>query len=246
MLPAMSGRVLPVLLVLNLCTIVCFGQEKPARDKAAPAVCEVERNLDIARQQAAEAKALHQSPADILMLAQAADQLWPWHEKEARELLTTAYDLTDKYFREPFDDIGQWKKVWSQTSNPHFAVIAVIARRDPEWGRQLGERVRTEAEKFALPVTDDFDPSGRRLGAALALLPVNKPLAVALAQSSLRYPASRSLLSFLFTLAELDQRQADALFLEALRANEYRRMDTLMTLAPYSFRLNRVVCEGDY
>lgn len=246
MLPALRCCVLPVLLALSLFTIFGFGQKKTAPDKAAPAACDVERNLDAARQQAAEAKALHQSPADILMLAQAADQIWPWSEKEARELLTTAYDLTDKYFREPFDDIGQWKKVWSQTSNPHFAVIAVIARRDPEWGRQLGERVRVEAERFALPAADDFDPSGRRLGAALALLPVNKPLAVALAQSSLRYPASRSLLSFLFTLAEVDQRQADALFREAVRASQRRPVSVLMTLAPYSFRLNRVVCEGDY
>ncbi|MFN7949164.1 MAG: hypothetical protein U0Z53_27670 [Blastocatellia bacterium] len=246
MLPALRCRVLPVLLALSLFTIICFSQEKTVPDKAAPAVCDLERSLDLARRQAAEAKALHQSPADILILTQAADQLWPWHEKEARELLTTAYDLTDKYFREPFDDIGQWKKVWSQTSNPHFAVIAVIARRDPEWGRQLGERVRTDAERFALPAADDFDPSGRRLGAALALLPVNQPLAVALAQSSLRYPASRSLLSFLFTLAEVDQRQADALFLEALRASQRRPISVLLTLAPYSLRLNRVVCEGDY
>lgn len=253
----LNHHLLSASLAVTLLAPICFGQEKadPKPDhkeeatqkKEAPApVCDQQRGILLVEQQVDEAKALHKSPADLLILALAADRLWPWHEKEARALLAEAYDLTDKYFREPFDDIGKWKKTWSQIENPHFAVISVIARRDPEWAAQLAERIRTEENRFSLPSTNDFDPAGRRLGAALALLVVNRPLAIALAQSSLRYPASRSLLSFLFRLAEKDQRQADQLFLEALQANRYGSVETLMYLAPYTFRLNRVACEGDY
>jgi hypothetical protein len=247
---AISQYLLSVSLLLSLLLPVCAAQEadqKKEKSEEPAQVCEVERSLSLAEEQVAVAKGLHKSPAEILLLTQAAHQLWPWQEKRARELFAEAYDLTDKYYREPYDDLGKRRKLWSQAENPHFAVIGAIARRDPEWARQLAERIRADADKFALPSTEDFDPAGKRLGAALALLPVNRPLAVSLAQSSFRYPASRALLSFLFVLAEKDQRRADQLFLEALRANEYRAsVASLMNLAPYSFRLNRVVCEGDY
>jgi hypothetical protein len=244
------SHLLSVLLLLSLLAPVCAAQEAERKKEKAeePAqVCDVERSLGLAEDQIGVAKSLHKSPADILILTQAAHQIWPWQEKRARELFAEAYDLTDKYYREPYDDLGKRRKLRGQAENPHFAVIGAIARRDPEWAKQLAERIGADADKFALPSTDDFDPAGKRLGAALALLPVNRPLAVSLAHSSLRYPPSRSLLSFLFMLAEKDQRQADQLFLEALRVSEYRTsVAALMNLAPYSFRLNRVVCEGDY
>ncbi|HZS06407.1 MAG TPA: hypothetical protein VFD58_16325 [Blastocatellia bacterium] len=265
---SLGRNLLPALFTLSLITLPCPGQEaakpagqkeetvgkkgaadqkdEPASKKEPALVCDQQRGMVLVWRQSDEAKALHKSPADLLIMTQAADQLWPWQEKEARELLSEALDLTDKYFRGPPEDVRGWKQVWTKLENPHFAVINVISRRDPEWARQLADRIKTDEEKFSLPSTDDFDPAGRRLGAATAILPMDAALAINLARSSLRYPASPALLNFLLLLAAIDQRSADKLYEEAVRANDRSWAGALVNLAPYPFMLKRVVCKGDY
>ncbi|MFN0124418.1 MAG: hypothetical protein ACKV2V_28285 [Blastocatellia bacterium] len=214
--------------------------ETQEEDAAAP-VCNANLGLMQARRVVDITSYIKREPDSILLLGQVADLLWPWAESEARDLFKHALERADKAFREPASEPGKWKETWTELENPHYVLLEMIARRDPAWAAKLAEKVVRDDQMFSLPSTSDFDPAGRRLGAALAIVKTDRNTAITLARTTLRYPASRALIEFLFRLAETDTELADGFYREAFRAYRWGPLEGFLTLGPYAFGRARVI-----
>jgi hypothetical protein len=221
------------------------GAQSP--EPAPKVFCDPFHARSLVREQLSEAKAFENVAKRIGLLTSAADLLWPYDQRAARDLFTEAYELAVKDFREHKDKQVQLAKgVFEQRPDQRFVVMTAVARRDPAWARTLAEGVaeerRREAEEAKDAATRQWDgkPKGAEdtLWLAMSLLPVDRGTAMTLARGSFRFPASIPLMLFLFRLAEQDAPAADALYREALAAYADRTATDLAYLAVYPFALN--------
>jgi hypothetical protein len=100
----------------------------------------------------------------------------------------------------------------------------------------MGEAERQLSEQS--PNTESFHAlltATRLLYSATRLVSSDQNTAIYLAQTSLKYPATVDLSRFLYTLAAIDQRAADQLYLQALAAYADRPMREFLYLATYPF-----------
>jgi hypothetical protein len=222
------------------------GAQSP--EQAPKVFCDPFHARSLVREQLSEAKAFEDAAKRIALLTSAADLLWPYDRRAARDLFTEAYELAVKDFRERKDEQVQLAKgVFEQRPDQRFVVMTAVARRDPAWARTLAEGVAEERRREAEEAKDAATTrrwDGKAKGAedalwlAMSLLPVDRAAAMTLARGSFRFPASFALTLFLFKLAETDGAAADALYREALAAYADRTATDLTYLAVYPFALN--------
>ncbi|HJQ31381.1 MAG TPA: hypothetical protein VJ866_04335 [Pyrinomonadaceae bacterium] len=221
------------------------GAQSP--EQAPKVFCDPFHARSLVREQLSEAKAFESAEKRIALLTSAADLLWPYDQRTARDLFTEAYELAAKDFREQKDETPTLRNgVLTQKVDRRFVVMSAVARRDPAWARTLAEGVaeekRREAEdaneaKLSAQVAQARGAEGT-LNLAQSLLAVDRATALALARGSFRLPATYTLILFLFKLAERDAAAADALYREALAAYADRTATDLVYLSVYPFALN--------
>jgi len=98
-------------------------------------------------------------------------------------------------------------------STLHRRVIALIARGDAEWARRLID----SAAKREVEDQSSKAASAANIGTAFGLLEEDAPVAVQFAERSLTGGLHRAFLDFILTLRKKDEREANRLFLQALR-----------------------------
>ncbi|MBV9928325.1 MAG: hypothetical protein JOZ96_25120 [Acidobacteria bacterium] len=210
--------------------------------------CDPFQSRALVREQLSEAKAFGDVLKRISLLTSAADLLWPYEQRAARDLFTEAYELAAKDFKEQKEQTPTLRNgVLMQKVDRRFVVMAAVARRDPAWARRLAEDVaeerlrEAEESKGAAAGAGASQAKGAEgaLGLAQSLLPVDRATALTIARGSFRFQASYTLILFLFKLAETDRAAADALYREALAAYADRSATDLAYLAVYPFALNR-------
>lgn len=236
-----------ILLALIYGTAQPVGATRTQQTARLPgAECDRERALDLVRQQIAEVKLIEDEVARISLLLRVADLLWPAEQETARSLLTEAYELAARNYRQKGEVMRrEGAGLVSVVPDQRFVVISAVARRDPAWAQKLAQRAldekEREAEEDATPSNLRSAPGQKLIEVALSLLPGQKPAAVEFARRSLSYPATMNELPhFLFSLAAVDQSAADEFYAEAL--NAYAQAGTvgqLLYLAAYAFALNR-------
>ncbi|HWW76301.1 MAG TPA: hypothetical protein VNZ44_12970 [Pyrinomonadaceae bacterium] len=222
------------------------GAQSP--EQAPKVFCDPFHARSLVREQLSEAKSFESAVKRISLLTSAADLLWPYDQRAARDLFTEAYELAVKDFREQKDEqVRLAKGVFEQRPDQRFVVMTAVARRDPAWARTLAEGVAEERRRAAEEAKDAAATrqwDGKSKGAedalwlAMSLLPIDRATALTLARGSFRFPASLPLMLFLFKLAETDGASADALYREALAAYADRTASDLAYLAVYPFALS--------
>jgi hypothetical protein len=245
------SRVKRLLLALLVISLLCPFQltwaatTQQANQQAsnnAP-VCDQTRALLLAQQQATEAKTLDQPAQRITILVRAADLIWSRQQEAARAILTEAYDVAQDEFKKKGDESHLENDLVVFYQDQRFIVLTVIARHDPQWAKRLAESAaedtRREAEKATTSNASPFSGGDKLIGLAFSLLAVDQQVALNLVRSSFRYPASSSLMWFLYKLAQTNASAADQLYREAINAQANPGLTELAYLAVYPFALNR-------
>jgi hypothetical protein len=183
-----------------------------------------------------------------------ADLLWPHQEERARSLFAEAFELASAHFKEKGDEVRREmgradSKVPGLTvrlPDQRFVVLRAVARRDAAWARRLAERAAEETRLDAEKKGKTGDSASRLTSEKLlmlaeSLLPNELPTALSLARLSYRGTATSFLPRFLYKLAEVNRRAADALYQEALAAYAARDLEELLHLSSYPFALRAAV-----
>lgn len=225
-------------------------KEPQTKEAQARVFCDPSRAVSLVETQLSEAKMFEAVERRLSVMTRAADLLWSYERETAREIFRQAYDLAEKDFREHENDPPPQHtgsiSVLVPRIDQRFVVMTAIARRDPAWARQLAESVAEEklrdAETSSNAAAAERGKQGvgeNTLNLAQSLLPVDRGAATGLVRKSFRYPATYTLILFLFKLAETNQAEADGLYMEALSAYHDRSASDLAYLAVYPFALNR-------
>jgi TonB family protein len=147
--------------------------------------------------------ALRSARAKAFEIARLAAVLWKQDETHARFLFEKALNLTTPNGNDPEA---------RALSTLHRRVVALIARSDAEWAKQL-------IDSAAKRETEDQSSktfSGANIRTALGLLEDDSPVAVQFAERSLKGGVNAAFLDFVFALRKKDQPEANRLFLQAL------------------------------
>jgi hypothetical protein len=263
-MPTSSFRRLTLQFLTLLLSFIACGQPAARAQDAAQSqpkeqtpkqqvFCDRARAVALVEAQLSEAKMFADPVKRIAVMTHAADLLWPFEPQTAHDTFADAFDLAVKDFRDQGSEPKKQNGMAAPKVDRRFAVMSAIARRDPAWARTLAEGVAEEKKRAAEEAanatnaaSDNADGERGRssiaentLGLAQSLLPVDRGSALALARGTFRYPASYTLMLFLFKLAETDQAAADALYREALGAYADRTAGDLVYLSVYPFALNR-------
>jgi hypothetical protein len=224
-----------VLCLVALSAQPIFCQKEPKRT-ASPTRCDREAAIQTIQQQIDLSKTIDQVTRRIPILIRAADLLWPFNQAKARATFNDAFQLaTQEEENRRFKD-ARAQNLFSDGLDLRFVVIRALAKRDLTAARMLAEQVQNddilaESQNPAIRL----EVAQKRLVSALQVLPVNLPLAIDIARSSLRYPASFMLTRFLYAVAKADQNKADELYGQALSAYEDRPMREFLYLSTYPF-----------
>lgn len=213
-----------------------------------------QRGVELALQVGEMAKEIDDRRNSAIILAVAADLLFPYREELARELFQRAFDTAVAYYQEtPDDNRGQpGKHVGNSRKDVRVEVIKLINKRDPKMGVDYNEKY-VEAKK-----KEDPERAAREFGsnhnadrffgnvsatnglidAANNLLNEDARLAVDIARRAVDLSISPTMSGFLSSLAGRDRTAADGLYLHALerlRSNPAPLPGQLLALSAYPF-----------
>jgi hypothetical protein len=221
----------------------------PADERPAPA-CDVERPLQLVREQLSEAKAFASGAKRVAVMARAADLLWPFDEAQARAVFAEAFEVASSHYREHGQEVSVRKSsrgdatmpgVTYMVPDPRVVVIRAVARRDPAWAQKLSARTAEETRRRATAVEKSGKwgdtPAEKLITLARSLEMDDLGLSLSVARESLRHPASRFLSQFIYNVARKDRAAADGLYLDALRAYSAADLASLLQLSGYPFGL---------
>lgn len=224
----------------------------PAEERAAPA-CDVERALQLVREQLTEAKAFASGAKRVSVMARAADLLWLFDEAQARAVLAEAFEVASSYYREHGQEYTVRKSSREDATmqgprymvpDPRVVVIRAVARRDQAWALKLSTRAAEETRQRATEIEsksgrESENPAERLLTVARSLQSSDLGLSLAVARESLRHPASRFLSGYIYDVARADRAAADAFYADALRAYSTADLASLLQLSGYPFGLSQ-------
>jgi hypothetical protein len=215
-----------------------------AQNESAKTACDQTRALLLIQQQVDEARSLDKPNKQIPILIRAAHLLWPRRQENARAIFANALDLAEKHFKEKGDESREEGLLTIRLEDQRFAVMHAIAQHDAAWSKRLAERVAEETQREAAKTESrGYSPSmsEKLLNLATRLAPVDQAMAIGIARSTLRHPATPSAQHFIFTLAETNQRAADQFYEEALAANANSPIPELLYLSAYPFGSVRII-----
>ena len=252
--PALNSVLLALTLVLPS-SAAQKQKDRPA-DKSAPADerpspgCDVERALQLVREQLSEAKAFASGSKRVGVMARAADLLWRLDEAQARAVFADAFEVASAHYREHGQEVSVRKSSRGDATmrgatymvpDPRVVVVRAVARRDPAWAQQLSARTAEETRRRATAVEKSGNwgdnPAEQLITLARSLEMDDLGLSLSVARESLRHPASRLLSSFVYNVARKDRAAADGLYLDALRAYSAADLASLLQLSGYPFGL---------
>ena len=219
------------------------NQQKEAQN-TGPSTCTHAGGLDMVRQQVAASKLIDDTSQRISVMLRAADLIWVWDADTSRSTFKDALDIATDDYQEKSGHQGQSPSLGSAVVDMRYKVVAAIARRDLDWARKLSDQILKEQEdRAANEATNHSEQNAataeRLLGVAFSLLTSDESRAIVFATTSLRYPATSYLPSFLYKLSEIDKPAADQLYQRALSAYGGSPMNQFLFLSSYPFGNNR-------
>lgn len=231
-------------LVLGGATLITSGAataQSTSGTTIPSSLCSRVDALETIRQQIDATKTFDDSVQRITVLIRAADLLWPYQQKKARATFTEAFDLAARNFKETGDEpkrVGRAALV--ETPDQRYVVVRAVAKRDLAWAREMTEEMlkkdRAEAEEATTkkPGTE-MRTADKLLDTASSFLTSDVGAARNFATASLRYPATMRLTIFLYKFAEVNQREADQFYEQALAIYSNKPMREFLYLAAYPF-----------
>src|SRR5262252_9304105 len=129
--------------------LVCVNVVAQENNQAAPlksSSCKRENALAIVEQQIDFSKTIDDDVARITVLVRAADLIWPFAEKQARNAFAEAFELAVRNFKEKGAEPVREGMVSIDTPDQRYKVITAISRRDVAWGKKLTERMLKEQQ----------------------------------------------------------------------------------------------------
>ena len=233
-------------LMLSASTVAAAQEKTPA--PTPPSSCSRENALEIIQQQIDLSKTIDDDVRRIKVLLRASDLIWPYQPEQARAAFTEAFDVAARNFKEKGDKPRNEGRLIVGVPDQRYTVISAIAKRDPDWARKLLKQIlEDEAAEAKEKATQDAKQSARNgeklLGVASSLVASDQTAAVSFAQSSLAYPTTIYLPSFLFKLAEVNKVAADQFYQQALIAYAHAPMEQFLYMSSYPFARTREVGE---
>jgi tetratricopeptide (TPR) repeat protein len=126
-----------------------------------------------------------------------------------------------------------------QTPDQRYVVVRAIAKRDSAWAKELLQQIlKLDTETEETSSTKKFKDSltaERLLDSAIRMIATDINAALELARASLNYPATGTLIRFLYQLAEVNQQAADQLYTQALAVYGDKPMREFLYLQAYPF-----------
>lgn len=203
--------------------------------------CARENAVGLIEQQIDATKTFDNSVQRITVLIRAADLLWPYQQKKARGTFAEAFELAAQNFKQNGDEpmrVGRAGLV--ETPDQRYVVIRAVARRDLAWARELTEEMLKKDREEAVEATGkkpeaDMRTADKLLHTASSFLASDVNTARSFATASLRYPATMRLTMFLYKFAEMNQREADQFYRQALAVYSDKPVREFLYLAAYPF-----------
>jgi hypothetical protein len=232
------------LLTLCVATLIVSGSavaQSGSWTSTVSSLCSRENALGIIRQQIDATRAFDDPVQRIAVLIRAADLLWPYQQDKARTAFTEAFELAAQDFKERGDQPKrEGRALLVQTADQRYVVIRAVAKRDPVWAKKLTDGILKKnlpeaMEAVAKNPESDVRMAWKLLDSATALLPSDQGTAINFARASLIYPASVRLSTFLYKLAESDQRAADQFYEQALAVYSDKPAREFLYLTAYPF-----------
>ena len=237
MLRPSPARVLVVLIILSSAG-TSFPQTQSAASTKSP-LCTAENALEMIKQQVAVSRTLNDATSRITVLVRAADLLWTFDQTRARAAFAEAFEMASHVENESEQKVPRALILRLQVVDQRYVVIQAVARRDLKWARQLtDEMLRPDNDTKPSSASDSFENvliAERLLRSAIDLMAIDINASLALANVSLRYPASSALNRFLLSLAEINQETADQFYLKALSVYRDKPMSEFLYLQAYPF-----------
>jgi hypothetical protein len=199
--------------------------------------------LEILQQQIDATKTFNDTGQRITVLIRASDLLWSYHQDKARKSFAEAFDLSLQHHKEKGNASRREGRLRVQDADQRYLVVTAIGRRDSAWARKLVSQIlNDEAEEPTERAGNDTSRARKAenlLSLAQSLLGSDQGSALRFARYSLRYPATLSLPTFLYRLAERDKEAGNQFYQSALAAYAEAPMDEYLYLSSYPFGNNR-------
>ncbi len=236
-------------LIVCLCAFsIAHAQDKTASPAAPASSCSRDGALDIIQRQIDLSKTIDDDAKRLSVIVRAADLSWPYDQSKARATFADAFEIATRIFKEKGDKDTKDGRSGVQGIDHRYRVINAIAKRDSVWARNLLKQILDEeaqeaADKTAKESSQIARTGEKILGLATSLASSDQAAAVALARTSLSFPAGIQLPFFLFKLSEANRAAADQFYAEALNAYARAPMDQFLYLSSYPFAERREIGE---
>jgi hypothetical protein len=254
--------------------VASTGKDRPQseRAEAESEVTRIQqRGVSIIREAATDASNLEDKRLISRIEVRAATALWKFDRDGAKELFEKAFETALAFYRETKDTNSRQRASGTNVTIPDARqdVIRALMKLDPTTAKAMTERLIEErsheiSENYARNVAADLakpggpgkslvtegvlgkpDPAGNEIfGLAYSLFEVDREASLALARRALESSIPSNIAGYLVTVANVDRRSADQLFLFALSrlgAQDPPVPGQLLLLAAYPFGDDRVV-----
>jgi hypothetical protein len=232
-----------VMLVVAVCILGVIPRGVAAQSKSAgrekSPLCNRENAVEMIHQQIDLTKTFKNSVQRITVLIRAADLLWPYEQDKARAVLNEAFESAIENEKENEQKAPRSVILRLQTPDQRYVVVRAIAKRDSAWAKELLQQIlKLDTETEETSSTKKFKDSltaERLLDSAIRMIATDINAALELARASLNYPATGTLIRFLYQLAEVNQQAADQLYTQALAVYGDKPMREFLYLQAYPF-----------
>lgn len=227
---------------------IASAQDKPPSPAVPASSCSRDGALDIIQRQIDLSKTIDDDVKRLSVMLRAADLSWLYDQSKARATFADAFEIATRNFKEKGDKDTNDGRSKVQGIDLRFRAISAIGKRDSAWARRLlkqilDEEVQEAADKTAKESSQIARTGEKILGLATSLASSDQTAALALARSSLSYPAGIQLPFFLYKLSEANRTAADQFYAEALNAYARAPMDQFLYLSSYPFAERREIGE---
>lgn len=230
--------------VLVLTTyVITLGQETKAETVPESAACNTEFAKFLVDQQVSESRSVVQTDKRVRILIRSADFLWKLDQPISRAYFTEAFKVaTDHFADKGFEKKQEKGGLMVLAPDYRFEVVSSIAKKDGEWAKRLTEQILKEYEKDAAE-RNVFDKN-REIHSIMFMaqesVKTNPNLSWHLFRRLMKQPLDSHWYFGLYSVAEVDQNFADALYSELIVAYRNETPRQLLFLSPYPFASPRV------
>ncbi len=228
----------PAVVFFIAASLSTFGQSQKAETGSAAETCNAEFSKFLVDQQVAESRSVVRTDKRVRILVRAAEFLWKPDQPTARSYFTEAFKVASDHFAEKgFVEKQEKGGLIIQEPDYRFEVIRAIAKKDGEWAKRLTEQILKEYEKTAAD-RKQWDKD-REFSSILFLaresVKTNPDLSWYLFRRVMKGPLESYWFFTLYSVAEVDRKFADTLYLELLANYQNESPRRLLYLMSYPF-----------